>query len=220
VSLSNGNFKSFRTRMIAQHKAPVITTIIYLFYQRQPEEPVFRVELRGQEINRWQFDCIRLWEIEAQAALDRELPGLAALVPLMKGSTLKRVEQAARQIETIAPGAQQMDLLAILHAFAERQYTVKQLERIIGRERIMESSIYQWGLEEGQARGHAQGLLEGQLMTARKLCRETVRKWRPRAGAKVRTAIEDCTDLAVLEDVTVNAPELSTREILRRLKTP
>jgi predicted transposase YdaD len=213
----------YNTRMIAQYKAPVITTIIYLFRRRQPEEPVFRVELRGQEINRWQFDCIRLWEIEAQAALDRELPGLAVLVPLMKGSTLKRVEHAARQIEAAAPAAQQMDLLAILHAFAESKYTVKQLERIIGRERIMESSIYQWGLEEGHTKGltegHAKGLLEGQLAATRKLCRETVRKWHPRAGAKVWAAIEDCTDLAALEEVTVNAPDLSAREILRRLKT-
>jgi len=204
-------------KVLARLRPADLLALIYLFPQRRWEEPVFRVELQGQEINRWQFDCVRLWEIEAQAALDQGLPGLAALVPLMTGSTLKRVEQAARQIEVMAPPAQQTDLLAILHAFAERKYTLKQLERIIGRERIMESTIYQWGLEEGRTKGRAEGLLEGQLTVARELCRKAVHKWHPRAGTKVWTAIEDCADLTVLEEVTLNASEWSTRDILRRL---
>jgi len=207
----------YNTRMIAQYQAPVITTIIYLFRHHQPDEPVFRVMVRGREVNRWQFDCVRLWEIEAQAALAQGLPGLAVLVPLMKGATLGRIEQAARQIETTAPEAQQADLLALLHAFAGGKYTIKQLERIIGRDRLMESTVYQWGLTEGLAKGEAAGLIKGQLATARALCQKAVRKWHPRAGTKVWTAIEACTDLAALEEAMLNASEWSTRDILRRL---
>jgi hypothetical protein len=87
----------------------VLTTIIYLFRHEELPEPIFRVELEGREINRWRFDCIRLWELEAQAALDQGLPGLAALVPLMAGGTWPRVEQAVRQIETKAPAEQRAD---------------------------------------------------------------------------------------------------------------
>jgi predicted transposase YdaD len=207
----------YNTRMIAQYQAPVITTIIYLFRRRQPEEPVFRVMVRGREVNRWRFDCVRMWEIEAQAALDQGLPGLAVLVPLMKGVSLGRIEQAARQIETTVPDAQQADLLALWHAFAGGKYTVEQLERIIGKERLMESTVYQWGLAEGLAKGEADGLIKGQLAAARALCQRAVRKWHPRAGAKVWAAIEACTDLAALEEVNLNASEWSTRDILRRL---
>jgi flagellar biosynthesis/type III secretory pathway protein FliH len=89
----------------------------------------------------------------------------------------------------------------------------------------MESSIYQWGLEEGQAKGLAQGrteglaegLVAGQLAEARELCRKTVHKWHPRAGAKVWKAIDNCTNLAVLEEVGLNASEWSRRDILQRL---
>jgi predicted transposase YdaD len=215
----------YNTRMIAQYQAPVITTIIYLFRRRRLEEPVFRVMVRGQEVNRWQFDCVRMWEMDAQAALDQGLPGLAVLVPLMKGATLPRIEQAARQIETVGAGEQQADLLALLHAFAEGKYTIEQLERIIGKERLMESTVYQWGLTEGLAKGRSEGrtegeaagLIKGQLAVARELCRKAVRKWHPRAGAKVWTTIEACTDLAALEEVNLNASEWSTRDILRRL---
>jgi predicted transposase YdaD len=210
----------YNTRMIAQYQAPVITTIIYLFRHRQPEEPVFRVMVRGREVNRWQFDCVRLWEMEAQAALAQGLPGLAVLVPLMKGVTLGRIEQAARQIETVGAEAQQADLLALLHAFAGGKYTIEQLERIIGRDRLMESTVYQWGLTEGLAKGRAEGeaagLIKGQLTAARELCREAVRKWHPRAGVKVWSAIERCTDPAVLKDVTLNASEWSLEQIKRR----
>jgi predicted transposase YdaD len=205
----------YNTRMIAQYQAPVITTIIYLFRRRQPEAPVFRVMVRGQEVNRRQFDCVRLWEMEAQAALDQGLPGLAVLVPLMKGATLTRIEQAARQIEAVGAEAQQADLLALLHAFAGGKYTVEQLERIIGKERLMESWVYQQGVAEG----HTKGLIEGQLAAARELCRKAVRKWHPRAGTRVWTAIEACTDVAALEEVNLNASEWTTRDILRRLSS-
>jgi predicted transposase YdaD len=207
----------YNTRMIAQYQAPVITTIIYLFRRRQPEAPVFRVMVRGQEVNRWQFDCVRLWEMEAQAALAQGLPGLAVLVPLMKGATLTRIEQAARQIEATTPEARQADLLALLHAFAEGKYTVEQLERIIGKERIMESSVYQWGRAQGQAEGRAEGEAVGLLKGQREMCREAVRKWHPRAGAKVWSAIEQCTDPEALKDVMLNASEWSLEQIKRRL---
>jgi hypothetical protein len=99
--------------LLDQYQAPVITTIVYLFPQKKPIEPVFRVELDGREINRWQFGCVHLWGIEAQAALNRGLPGWTVLVPLMKNATLSHVKQAVRQIETKAPAKHQNDLPAI-----------------------------------------------------------------------------------------------------------
>jgi hypothetical protein len=59
--------------------------------------------------------------------------------------------------------------------------------------------------------------MEGQLAATRELCREVVRHWHPRAGKKVWKAINDCTDLAALKEVTVSASELNLRDILRRL---
>jgi len=199
--------------LLDQYQAPVITTIVYLFPQRKPIEPVFRVELDGREINRWQFGCVHLWDIEAQAALNRGLPGVAALVPLMKGATWPHIEQAVRQIETKAPAKHQNDLLAILHTFAEAEYTTERMDQLIGRKRLMESSIYR----EGRAKGRTEGRAEGQLITARELCRAAVRKWHPRVSHRVLTAIEKCTDVAALKDVNLNASEWDTRGILQRL---
>lgn len=114
---------------------------------------MFRVELEGREINRWQFGCVRLWEIDAEGALSQGLPGLAALLPLMKGSRFEHIAQAVRQIEAKAPPEQRSDLLAILRVFGESKYSIDQLKRVIPRERIMESSIYREGRAEGRAEG-------------------------------------------------------------------
>jgi predicted transposase YdaD len=225
----------YNTQLVLQYKVPVITVIISLFDQRPWPEPVFRVMVGGQEINRWTFQCLRLWELESETVLAQGLPGLAALVPLMNGSTLDRVEQAAsvlaawtirsssstldrveqaaQQIERLAPKEHQADLFAILRAFGESKYTVGQLERIIGRERIMESSFYR----EARAEGLAEGVMAGQLTGAREFCREVVRHYHPRAGKSVWKAIDHCTDLAALKEVTVHAAEWSPRQIVQRL---
>jgi predicted transposase YdaD len=195
----------YEALLLDQYQAPVMTTIVYLFPQRKPIEPVFRVRVAGHEINRWQFGCVHLWDIEAPAALERGLPGVATLVPLMKRVEFKHIEQAVHQIETTAPAKDQNDLLAILHALAEPKYTTERLDQLIGRKRLMESSIYR----EGRA--------EGQLAATRQLCRKAVRKWHPHAGTKVWTAIDRCPNLTALEAVTLNAPEWDTRDILQRL---
>jgi hypothetical protein len=113
------------------------------------------------------------------------------------------------------------DLLAILYSFAETKYTPEQLNRLIKKEQLVDSWIYQEGFADGQAQGRTQGLAEGlvagQLAATRELCRETVRHWHPRAGKKLWKAIDHCTDLAALKEVTINASEWGPRDILRRL---
>jgi hypothetical protein len=55
------------------------------------------------------------------------------------------------------------------------------------------------------------------LAEARDLCRKVVRKWHRRVSNRVLKAIEKCTDLSALEEVTLNASEWSPREIIQRL---
>lgn len=63
----------------------------------------------------------------------------------------------------------------------------------------------------------AEGLVEGLLKEGREICLAVVRKWHPRADAKVWQAIANCTDPDALKEVTVNAAEWDTRAILGRL---
>ena len=64
---------------------PVLTTIIQLFPPGLAGEPVYRVMLGDQEINRWRFEFVNLWEVAVERAFAATGPGLLALVPLLKG---------------------------------------------------------------------------------------------------------------------------------------
>ena len=127
----------------------------------------------GKEINAWRFGVVRLWEVEVAEALVRGAPGLLALVPMMSGGDrLEVIERAARSIERALPEERGSDAERILLLLAARRYTVEELARIIGRERMLddilsESSIYQWMVAKGE------------LNAERKLCLELIKKHHP-----------------------------------------
>ena len=129
----------YNAQLLLQTRLPVVTTLVYLS-PPAPHEPVFTVQVRGKEWNRWRFATLRLWEIEAGRALSMG-PGAAALVPLMKGHDLGLLARAVRRIRALAPAPEQPELLAILRSLAERVYTASQLEALVGREVLMQSSF-------------------------------------------------------------------------------
>lgn len=51
-----------------QLNAPVLSTAVYLFPPRPKQAPVYRVMLGDSEVNRWRFDVVCLWEVEARVA--------------------------------------------------------------------------------------------------------------------------------------------------------
>ncbi len=58
----------YNTQMILQYRVPVVTTVIYLRRSATLQEPAFCVTLAGREINRWQFESLRLWEMTGKEA--------------------------------------------------------------------------------------------------------------------------------------------------------
>ena len=68
----------YNAHLLMRYGAPVLTTVVYLFPPGPREDPVFRVALGGREINRWRFEVVRLWEVEAAFALEQGSPGLWA----------------------------------------------------------------------------------------------------------------------------------------------
>lgn len=56
----------YNSQLVLQHNLPVLTTVVYLFPPEPKEEPVFRVVLGGREINRWRFETLLLWKLDAE----------------------------------------------------------------------------------------------------------------------------------------------------------
>ncbi len=200
----------YNAQLVLQHARPVLTSVLYLFPPKPRQGLVFRVVLAGREINRWSFEEVCLWELDARECLARGGPGLLALVPLMQGGReLPVLGEAVKRIERAFPQERLPDAEDVLLALAGRYYTVSELARIVGRDRMIQSSLYVEGRAEGEARGR--------LDAERELCSELARKHHPAVFDRARALIEACGDPARLKEWALAASDLSDAEFLKRL---
>jgi hypothetical protein len=125
----------------------VIGTVIYLLPAAdiggEVSPPIDGAPSLGLEI-----PYVRLWELEAEAALTSGSLGLAVLSPLMHGASSTLVAQAATAVMAQAPPQQQADLLSILGAFAEPLITRDAFVRMVGKEKLMASDLLSYLMEE------------------------------------------------------------------------
>jgi predicted transposase YdaD len=199
----------YNTGLFLQYAAPVLTTVLYLFPPKPKQEPLLRMLLGGREVNRWSFEEVCLWELDARESLSGA-PGLVALIPLMRGGgEIEVLTRAVRRIEEAFPEQRLSDAEDVLLALAGRHYTVLELTRVVGRDRMIQSSLYVEGRAEGRA--------EGRLDAERELCAALARKHHPLAFERARQIIESCDDASRLREWTLAASDLSDAEFLRLL---
>lgn len=213
----------YNTQLLLEYGAPVLSTVIYLFTPKPKRPPVFRVNLAGREVNRWAFEEVCMADLEASEAIERGEPGLIALAPLMHGGMEWDVlETAVQRIEQALPGTRLSDAEDVLLSLAGRRYTASELIRLVGRDRMIQSSLYTEGLAngraEGEARGRAEGEVRGRLEAERELCAAFAAKHHPSVFDRVRPMIESCDDLARLKEWALAASDLSDSEFLRLLE--
>ena len=202
----------YNSQLLLQLEAPVLTTVLYLFPPGPADEELaFRVVLQGREVNIWRFQVMRLWEIDGAAALESGAPGLLALVPLMKGATLASIARADREIARSSSGDAAEQAQSTLIHLAGYHYTVEDLESLFGRRKMIQSSVWQAALAEGQAEGKAEGLVEGLRMA----CRVQMRRHHPSLLVRAEPFIEACNDPERLQVWVVEASELDHEAFAR-----
>lgn len=216
-------FLLYAAQLMAQSRQPVLTTIIAL----QPPAPpgdrlILRVRVGGQTVNRWRFDLLRLWELDAQAALARGTPGHLALVPLMRGGRdLATIAAASARLASSDPPHGLSEAHTALFMLAGRYYTVAELAQILGRDKLMQSSLWQEALAEGRQEGRQEGLRrgrrQGRLRTARALCRALVARYHPTFVEQAGPAIDACDDLTLLEHWSLETPAATPAAFARLL---
>jgi hypothetical protein len=206
----------YNTQLLLEYDAPVLSTVIYLLSSKPERPPLFHVVLAGREINRWVFEEVCMADLDATDAVERGGPGLVALTPLMRGGMEWDVlERAVQRIERALPGPALSDAQDVLLSLAGRRYTASELLRLVGRDRMIQSSLYTEGLANGRAEGEARGRLEAE----RELCAAFAAKHHPDVFDRARLKIESCEDLARLKAWALAASDLSDSEFLTLLDT-
>jgi hypothetical protein len=96
---------------------------------------------------------------------------------------------------------------------AGQDYTVDQLVGVVGRDRMIQSSVWQAALAEGEAKGKA----EGEVTALKDACLELVRKHHPAMLPKATPIVEGCDDPGLLKDWLLAASDPDEVALARRL---
>ena len=98
--------------------------------------------------------------------------------------------------------------MSVLLGFAARRYGRATFMNVLGRDRAMQSWLYQLGADEGEARGQAKGEAEGQLKAARQMCADLVKEFHPGTAAALLPAIEACDQPETLRSWALQCAKL------------
>ncbi len=152
---------------------------------------------------RLEFRTVRLWEVDAQMALDLERHSLLSLVPFMK-HTWTQLAQALRRIPNAAAGALDMFWHALLLRYSKEE--AERLQAEVGMNSAIMERIWNellpdspWAEEirkEARESALAEGRREGELRYARQ---QVVRLLRNRFPDVSSTGIEAAADLAGID---------------------
>jgi predicted transposase YdaD len=204
----------YNSRLILHYDAAVLTTVLYLFPGADRDVPdAFRLYVGDWLAYEWRFDVVRLWEIDAQSALQSGEAGPLALVPLLRGGDQpEKVLEAVRMLDAM-PGPQSTGAMPVLLDFASQRYDRATFWNVLGKDRAMQSWLYQLGADEGeakgQAKGEAKGEAKGQLKAVRQVCADMVREFHPGSAAALLPAIEACDQPETLRSWALQCAKLS-----------
>lgn len=187
---------------------PVLSFVIYLRKDSKiAESPVIWAAPNGQEIHRFYFENIKLWEIDPNILRRKGLVGLFPLLPLTQaGIRPEVVEEAIGRIQAEG-GEAAPDLLSLIYLLAELvcedDHDILWLDRRFAMlyDVLQESKAYQKIKQEGLEEGLLRGRKEGELQALRQTILTIIQTRFPKIVrlAKKQTAVVD--DPAVLQEL-------------------
>ena len=99
--------------------------------------------------------------------------------------------------------------MSVLFDLASQRYDRDTFLNVLGKDRVMQSWIWQMGVEEGEVRGEARGEAKGRISNARQMCADLVKELHPGSAAALLPAIEACDQPETLRSWTLQCAKLS-----------
>ncbi len=138
--------------LVGKYQMPVYSNVIYFHPRAGRNDPGGYTYSWDDYEHTNRYKVIRLIEIDGQAILETQAPGILPFTPLMKppaGMDLERWVQACVDVTRAAPIDQetQADLLYGISVFGGIVYNAELLERLIPEVLMQESKTYQRQME-------------------------------------------------------------------------
>lgn len=195
---------------------PVYSYVIYLRKAGKiVESPLVRIFPDGEEIHRFYYRVVKLWEIPAEALLQTGWPGVLPLVTLTDGG--KQPEVVGEMIDRLASTAE-YDLLAIAEVVGGLAYrTEPELEWFKRRfsmfqDILRESPIYQEIVEQGRSEER-----QRELQRQRLTLTGVVQRHFSEITALAKQQADGITDPEVLQTAILRLLDAQTVEEARQI---
>ena len=201
--------------LVGKYQMPVYSNVIYFQPNAGRIDPGgYAYKRNGYEhVNR--YKVIRLNEIEGQAILEMQAPGLLPFTPLMKppaGMDLEHwLQQCVDATRSIPVDQQtQAELLYGIYLFGGIVYNSELLERLISEGLMQESKTYQLLYEKLSKRLVRENTIENTLaLLERRFAVEAVRALIP--------ALQSITDLQKLQQLLLEAADVQNIETFAQM---
>jgi hypothetical protein len=179
------------------------------------ESPLVRTFPDGEEVHRFFFRVIKLWEVPAEALLQTGWIGVLPLVTLTDGG--KQPEVVKEMIDRLAV-AEDYDLLAISEVVGglvfkkgpELEWFKRRFSMF--QDILRESPIYQELVEQGREEERQQ-----ELHRQRQTLMGFVQRHFPELGALAKQQIDSVTDPEILQTVILRLLDCQTIEEAKQL---
>ena len=200
--------------LVGEHQLPVYSNVIYFHPNAGRNDPGgYEYNWNGYDY-RLSYKVIRHIEIEGQAILEAQVPGLLPFTPLMKPPGNMPLERWVQQcidvtVAMLVEPPTKGNLLYGLSLFGGLVHDQSLFERI-PEELMQESSVFQHQREKFIAEGITQGAKEA---TLKNLLTVLNAKFHTEAVRALTLALENIDDLQRLEELllaAVNAENLET----------
>lgn len=219
--------------LIKKHQIPVYSNVIYFHPNAGRNDMGFyHYNAHGYEYT-LRYKVIRLIDIDGQAILEMQAPGLLPFTPLMKRPTGISIEQWLQECINAVAAAPfdeqtQGDLFCALSLFGGIVYDPLLFKRMIREERMQESKYYQLlrdefiaiGIEQGREQGLEQGKEQGLEQGARESAIRNILKFLNNrfTAEEVNDLIpqlHQITDLDRLEQLLFAAPQVQNLDAFK-----
>ena len=197
--------------LVGKYQIPVYSNVIYFHPRAGRNDPGgYTYEWHGYEhTNR--YKVMRLIEIEGQAVLERQAPGLLPLTPLMKPPAEMNLEQWMQECVDTTRAVHvdqqtQADLLYGIYLFGGVVYDSELLDRLIPEELMRESKTYQ--------RQRERILRENTIENTLALLK---RRFHIEEVSALTPALQNINDLQRLQQLLVAVPEMPSLEAFEKM---
>lgn len=132
---------------------PSIKQVVIFFYPQHDNKKNYLEDTwQERKTLAFEYEVIKVWEMDRDPVLQKKLLGLYPLLPLMErgpGETPDQaIEAAVNIIQTVEEEALKADLLAVMSILAGERFSSKLVRKYVRREMLMKSTLFKEWVEE------------------------------------------------------------------------